>query len=225
MIKNTVYSHDFYSENINPPRKEIVRYMVCKEESANEQKLINEFLPLVKKEAKPKGSYAFFDLEKNDDAVFIEKECLKSKALFKNLMCSDSAIVFSLTLGIGIDRLISKYSVLSPASALCINGIATALIEEYANVFCGEIKEILKGENLFLMPRFSPGYADFDLKNQELFIKLTNAQKICGINLTKSYMMAPSKSITAIMGVSDTNLSCNKSGCEICDNKNCKFRR
>ncbi len=193
MIKNIVYSRDFYSENINPPRKEILRYMACKEESTNEQKLIDEFLPLVKKEAKPKVSYAFFDLKKNDDTVFIEKESLKSKALFKNLMCSDSAIVFSLTLGIGIDRLISKYSVLSPASALCINGIATALIEEYANVFCGEIKEILKGENLFLMPRFSPGYADFDLKNQELFIKLTNAQKICGINLTKSYMMTPSK--------------------------------
>ena len=225
MIKNTVYSHFFNSKNINLPRKEILRYMACKEEDANTQNLIYQFVPIVKNAASPKISYAFFDLEKNDDTVFIEKESLKSKALFKNLMCSDSAIVFSLTLGIEIDRLISKYSVLSPASALCINAIATALIEEYANIFCGEIKDILKGEKLFLMPRFSPGYADFDLKNQELFIKLTNAEKICGINLTQSYMMTPSKSITAIMGVSDTDLSCNKSGCEICDNKNCKFRR
>ena len=225
MIKNTVYSHVFNGENINPPRKEILRYMACKEEDSNIQNLLDKFLPLVKMTALPKGSYAFFDLEKGKDAVFIEKESLKSKALFKNLMSSDSAILFSLTLGIGIDRLISKYSVLSPASALCINGIATALIEEYANVFYSEIKEILKSENLFLMPRFSPGYADFDLKNQNLFIKLTNAEKICGINLTDGYMMTPSKSITAIMGVSDTNLSCNKSGCEICGNKNCKFRR
>ena len=225
MIKNTVYSHVFNGENINPPRKEILRYMACKEEDSNIQNLLDKFLPLVKMTALPKGSYAFFDLEKGEDAVFIEKESLKSKALYKNLKFCKSAILFSLTLGIGIDRLISKYSVLSPASALCINGIATALIEEYANIFCGEIKEILKGENLFLMPRFSPGYADFDLKNQNLFIKLTNAEKICGINLTDGYMMTPSKSITAIMGVSDTNLSCNKSGCEICGNKNCKFRR
>ena len=225
MIKNTVYSHVFNGENINPPRKEILRYMACKEEDSNIQNLLDKFLPLVKMTALPKGSYAFFDLEKGEDAVFIEKESLKSKALYKNLMSSDSAILFSLTLGIGIDRLISKYSVLSPASALCINGIATALIEEYANVFYSEIKEILKSENLFLMPRFSPGYADFDLKNQNLFIKLTNAEKICGINLTDGYMMTPSKTITAIMGISDTDLACDKSGCEICDNKNCKFRR
>ncbi len=225
MIKNTVYSHVFNGENINPSRKEILRYIACKDEDSNIQNLLDKFLPLVKMTASPKGSYAFFDLEKGEDAVFIEKQSLKSKALFKNLMSSDSAIVFSLTIGIEIDRLISRYSVLSPASALCINGIATALIEEYADVFCGEIKNILKAENLFLMPRFSPGYADFDLKNQELFIRLTNAEKICGINLTQGFMMTPSKSITAIMGISDTDLACDKSGCEICDNKNCKFRR
>lgn len=225
MIKNTVYSHVLNSQNINPPRNEILRYMACKEEGENEQKLIDELLPLVKNTATPKGSFAFFDLEKGKNEMFIEKEALKSAALFKNLKCSDSAIVFSLTLGIGIDYLIAKYSATKPASAFCINAIATALIEEYADIFCLEIKECLKPEKLFLMPRFSPGYADFDLKNQNLFIKLTNAEKLCGINLTQGFMMTPSKSITAIMGISDKDLICHKSGCEICNNKNCTFRR
>ena len=225
MIKNTVYSHVFKSEDISPPRSEILRYMACKEEGQNEGELIDKFLPIVQDKATPKGSFSFFDLKKDENKVFIENEQLKSKALFKNLKRSDSAILFSLTLGIDIDYLISKYSVSKPASAFCINAIATALIEEYADIFCAEIRDIFKKQNLFLLPRFSPGYADFDLKNQELFIKLTNAEKICGINLTKGFMMTPSKSVTAIMGISDTDLSCHKSGCEICGKVNCNFRR
>lgn len=225
MEKNTVYSHFLKAENINPPRKEILRYMGCKEESENETKLIDEFLPIVKKAASPKGSFSFYELNKDNNSVYINGEILKSSSLFKNLRLCNGAIIFSLTLGTEIDRLISKYSLARPSAAFCVNAIATAMIEEYAMLFCEEMKDLLKKENLFLRPRFSPGYADFDLKNQSFFIKLTNASKLCGINLTDGFMMTPSKSVTAIMGVSEKNLLCINSGCEICDKISCEFRR
>lgn len=225
MKKNTVYSHFCKAEDINPPRKEILRYMYCKDENENEAKLIDELLPLVKKVASPKGSFAFFELVKDEISIYINGECLKSLSLFKNLRLCNMAIIFSLSLGAEIDRMITKYSVSRPSAALCINAVATAMIEEYAKIFCEEMKDLLKKENLFLRPRFSPGYADFDLKEQSIFIKLTNAQKLCGINLTDGFMMTPSKSITAIMGASEKNLFCANSGCEMCDKKNCEFRR
>ena len=225
MKKNTIYSHSLMADNINPPQKEILRYMSCKKESENETKLIDELLPIVKKAAAPKGSFAFFRLERDENSIYINEECLKSSSLFKNLKLCNEATIFSLTLGIEIDRLISKYSVSRPSAALCINSIATAMIEEYARLFCKEIEDLLKKENLFLRPRFSPGYADFELKNQSLFINLTNASKLCGINLTDGFMMTPSKSVTAIMGASQKNLLCSISGCELCSMKTCEFRR
>ena len=225
MKKNTIYSHSLMAENINPPRKEILRYMSCKKENENEAKLIDEFLPLVKKAAAPKGSFAFYELVKDDNSVYINGEILKSSSLFKNLRLCDEATIFSLTLGTEIDRLISKYSLARPSAALCVNAIATAMIEEYAKLFCEEMKDLFKKENLFLRPRFSPGYADFDLKNQSLFINLTNASKLCGITLTDGFMMTPSKSVTAIMGASQKDLLCSISGCEMCSKKNCEFRR
>lgn len=225
MKKNTVYSHFCKAEDINPPRKEILRYMACKKESGNETKLIDELLPLVKKAASPKGSFAFFEIERDEASIYINGQSLKSLSLFKNLRLCNMAIIFSLSLGAEIDRLISKYSVSRPSAALCINAVATAMIEEYAKIFCEEMKDLFKKENLFLRPRFSPGYADFDLKEQFLFIKLTNAGKLCGINLTDGFMMTPSKSITAIMGASEKDLLCINSGCEMCKQKNCEFRR
>jgi len=225
MEKNTVYAHSLRAEDVNPSRKEILRYMGCKEESENETKLIDEFLPLVKKAASPKGSFSFYELNKDNNSVYINGEILKSSSLFKNLRLCNGAIIFSLTLGTETDRLISKYSLARPSAALCINAIATAMIEEYARIFCEEIKDLFKKENLFLRPRFSPGYADFDLNNQSLFIKLTNASKLCGINLTDAFMMTPSKSVTAIMGVSKKDLLCISSGCEMCNKKTCEYRR
>ncbi len=225
MKKNTVFSHFYDAENINPLRREILRYMACDKESENETKLIDEFLPIVKNAASPRGSFAFFELQKNDDSVFIEGTELKSKALFKNLKSCSKAVVFSLTLGLETDRLISKYSLKRPSAALCINAIATATIEKYADVFCDEIKQELKKEKLYPMPRFSPGYGDLSLENQSFFLKLTGASKLCGINLTDMFMMTPSKSITAIMGASNMELSCIKQGCQLCNKTNCEFRR
>lgn len=225
MKRNTVFSHFYDSENINPVRREILRYMACNKESENEAKLIDEFLPIVKNAASPRGSFAFFELKKNDDSVFIEGTEIKSKSLSKNLKFCSKAIVFSLTLGLETDRLISKYSLKRPSAALCINAIATAMIEEYADVFCDEMKQEFKKEKLYPMPRFSPGYGDLSLENQSFFLKLTNASRLCGINLTDMFMMTPSKSITAIMGASDMDLSCIKQGCKLCNKTNCEFRR
>jgi len=37
--------------------------------------------------------------------------------------------------------------------------------------------------------------------------------------------MMPSKSVTAVIGVSKIAAGCVKEGCEVCSNKNCLYRR
>ncbi|MBR4376039.1 MAG: methionine synthase, partial [Spirochaetia bacterium] len=47
---------------------------------------------------------------------------------------------------------------------------------------------------------FSPGYGDFDLKNQRIFYSLLHLEQF-GIHLTESYMLVPEKSVIAMTGV------------------------
>lgn len=225
MEKNIIFPHFCEAQKISPPRREILRYMACKKEGTSEKNLIDEFLPSALSAINPRGSFGFFNIEIKENNCYIGNEKIKSNNLSKNLNGCKEAVVFALSIGAEADRLIQKYSLARPSAAFCINAILTAAIEEYADLFCKEMRQMFLKEELFCRPRFSPGYGDLSLCHQPFFLELVNASRLCGINLTKSLMMTPSKSITAIMGVCENNLNCNKSGCEVCKNADCEFRR
>ena len=47
-----------------------------------------------------------------------------------------------------------------------------------------------------------------------------------GLNsLTDSCLMVPSKSVSAIVGVSEIDTNCHTEGCEACDKNKCEYRR
>lgn len=225
MEKNIIYAYSCKGDNLIIQEKEVLRYMSCKEETPDIKSLIDSCLPEVKKAFNPKGSFGYFDLELKDNIVLISGLSINSKNLSKNLSGCKSAVVFALTLGAEIDRLINRYQELSPSKALCINAIATAAVESLADRFCGEVYENIKDDGLYIRPRFSAGYGDFSIKYQRQIIDLVNGTKLNGITLTDALMMVPVKSVTAIMGISREKTDCHKHSCEDCDKKNCKFRR
>lgn len=224
MEQGRIYSHFYSVKNLIIPRKEILRYMSCKQEDSAVKNLIDTLLPVVTDSLCLKGSFVYLPIECSNNEVYIEDTCIKSTVLAQNLKDCKSAVVFALTCGINVDLLIKKHSAKSTSEAFCINAIATAAIEEYANEFCSEILAELKKENLCTRPRFSPGYGDFAIQNQNLFLNLTNASRLLGITLTQNYMMMPSKSVTAIMGVSNKACNPQDSKCSICTQKQCEFK-
>ena len=81
---------------------------------------------------------------------------------------------------------------------------AAAMVEAYCNELnAGWKKEYLEN-GLYLRPRFSPGYGDFPLSAQKQILDGLEAGKRIGITLTEGYLMMPSKSVTAVIGVSRT---------------------
>lgn len=121
-----------------------------------------------------------------------------SKNLCDNLKGCKIAIVFAVTTGIGVDRLLNKLSITSQAKHFITDGVASAAAES----FCDYVDNMLrKGEGV--PHRFSPGYGDLSLDIQPDLLNMLNAAKNLGITLNKSLLMTPVKSITAIMGVSD----------------------
>ena len=52
-----------------------------------------------------------------------------------------------------------------------------------------------------LRHRFSPGYGDLPLSVQPAFLAALDATRRLGITLTSSFLMVPTKSVTAFVGV------------------------
>ena len=83
----------------------------------------------------------------------------------------------------------------------------------------------MKQSYKYLRPRFSPGYGDFDINYQKKIVQLLDSAKQIGLTLTEGCMMVPTKSVTAFIGISDTNLTCHRAGCEVCTKEDCLYRR
>ena len=134
-------------------------------------------------------------------------------------------ILFATTLGIDVDKLLNKYSKFEMSRAVVIQATATAMLEDYCNHYCDTLKKEWEEKGYYLRPRFSPGYGDFSLECQKPLLEVLEDQKRIGIYLTDSLLMTPSKSITAIIGISKQPNQCKIEGCEVCQKKNCIYRR
>lgn len=149
----------------------------------------------------------------------------KSKNLSKNLQDCTQIVVFAATLGAGCDYLTRKYMKLELSRAVTLQAAATAMLEEYCDSLCRKAQEEYEKKGLFLRPRFSPGYGDFPLAVQKDILNALEAGKRIGIKLTDSLLMVPSKSVTAVMGISPKPYRCDVKGCEACEKTDCLYRR
>lgn len=120
----------------------------------------------------------------------------KSSTLVKNLKDSREVFIFAVTLGMGVDRLLSRLSALSAAEYFITDALASALAEAAMN----EAERRVKGDVL-CRPRFSPGFGDLKIEMQPQIIEFLNANKLLGITVNRSYLMSPMKSVTAFMGI------------------------
>ncbi|MDO5417145.1 MAG: vitamin B12 dependent-methionine synthase activation domain-containing protein [Lachnospiraceae bacterium] len=148
-----------------------------------------------------------------------------SRNLSRNLKDCERILVFAATLGLGADHLIQKYSRIQMSRAVVLQAAAAAMIEEYCDTVCSEIREEYESRGWYLRPRFSPGYGDFPLSCQPQLLDGLEAGKRIGIKLTDSCLMMPSKSVTAVMGVSRKPYRCEVKGCEACGKTDCAYRR
>lgn len=181
--------------------KEVRRYAGCAVSDASHDQLINDCIREVNGHLSFKACYATFPIEICIDSIDLGFQSVRSADLAKCLKGCSQIIVFASTVGIGADRLIKKYSAVSPAKALIMNALCTERIESLCDLFCKELSDEFSKKSKRLTPRFSPGYGDLPLNLQTDIIRITEAQKSIGLSLTDNLIMIPTKSVTAIIGV------------------------
>ncbi len=195
----TVYTLFFDEPNVN--KREIMRYMASLGGGDEILELIDECLPEVREMLQYKVCYAVLTAEIDGDIISLPCGQVESKNLAKNLGGCDKTIVFAATIGVGIDRLISKYSRLSPTKALCFQAIGAERVEALCDEFCEKMKAEFKKSVESLKPRFSPGYGDLPLETQKMIFSLLDCPKRIGVALGDTLLMSPSKSVTAFVGI------------------------
>ncbi len=181
-----------------PPKiskKEILRYAGAKNDGQYET-LLDECIKECEEVIVYRLCYEICPLEIKDDVLKIGEMSFYSKDLAKCLGESKKVIVLAATLGVGLDRLINKYSKILPSKALFFQAIGSERIEALSDAFCRDFGKALT-------PRFSAGYGDLSLEAQKEIFKLLDITKTIGVTLTDGFMMSPVKSVTAFAGIKE----------------------
>ena len=186
-----------------PPvnRREILRYMGCKEEEAPLKERLDAALTLAESVLSYRVCAAVYPIAAEDERLDLGFVRLQSRHLKKNLEGCEKIILFAATIGLGLDRLIATQSRLSPADALCLDAIGSERAESLCNAFQEDMRGKAAAEGWLLKPRFSPGFGDVPLSLQkDIFAALNPAREI-GLSLRDDLFMVPTKSVTAIIGL------------------------
>ena len=210
---------------IEPPLREIRRYLGMKGEDPQVESLIAECVAQLNEVISPQSVYRYFDLSFANGYPVIEGHVLESRDLAKNLRGCTQVVLLACTLGIGADRLLNRSSFSSMTKAAVIQAAAAAMIEEYTDGVCRKIEEDLHKDSLYLRPRFSCGYGDLGLQAQKVVFTLLDPAKNAGITLTDSLLMVPVKSVTAFIGIPREHADCS-AGCASCTmHDTCLYRK
>ena len=204
--------------------KEILRYAGARGEMPELKPLISECLAEAKDKLTYKVCYRQLSVIDNGDFLDLSFATTASNDLRKNLRGCESVVLFGATIGLGIDRLIAKYSSVSPVKALLFQAICAERIESLCDTFNSEIKAEHMAVGKATRPRFSPGYGDFPIEMQRKIFDALDCAKNIGLTLNGSMLMSPSKSVTAIIGIGEIECKTPASGCATCS-ADCDYRR
>ena len=79
---------------------------------------------------------------------------------------------------------------------------------------------------LYRTDRFSPGYGDLPLTIQKDVCALLDAPRRLGVQVTDSFLLNPSKTVTAVIGLSDRPQPARIRGCGFCNLRaSCQYRK
>ena len=203
-------------DNLN--RAEAVRYLGGAGLAVNDsmQKLMDECEAEVLSRANPKYLYQILDLPCD--------EIMRGNDIVSHLSGCSKAVLMCATLGSEVDRLIRVAQISDMAKAVVLDSFASVAIEQ----LCNKADELIaeRFPKYHMTFRFSPGYGDYPIELQKYFLSRLDAPRKIGLNTNDSYILIPSKSVTAVAGLSEFPIEKKKRGCAVCNLRDkCQYRR
>lgn len=164
----------------------------------------------------PRYTYRVCSLERTD-AGFLLPEVnilLSGSSAEKMLAQCDQAVLLACTIGAQFETLLRAEQARDMAKAVMLDACGSAWVEAGCDQVEKELSARLPGR--YLTDRFSPGYGDLPLSLQPEICAALDATRRLGLHVTESFLMNPSKSVTAIIGLSDRPQMARIRGCAYC---------
>lgn len=209
------------------PKDEAARYMGIKGiPDENISVMLDRCEKLVKDAVRPNYVYREADIYFAEDGVHVKgmNSPLTGDSVRRHLEGCGKAVLMAVTLSSEADKLIRQAAVRDMAESLAIDCLCSAAVEQVCDI---AEKEIFSGIDVpYRTWRFSPGYGDLPLELQREFLLFLNAQRRIGLTATENSLLIPSKSVTAIIGISDHPVKKSRHGCGGCSmRESCEFRK
>ena len=216
---------------IRTDKKEVYRLLGYgnSEPDALTESQIRDCISDIENKSEPNHVYKVFDLERSvsgqlrlkgtsfvfdgSDAEKLLEECHK-------------CILLAVTLGRKTDNMIMKAQVRNMALAVITDCCASVAVEDLCHQINNCLEEQYLEQGLYLTDRFSPGYGDMPLELQDKLCIMLNTERTIGLTVTPAMVLTPTKSITAVIGISDRPQPKRITGCSNCRLKDdCQFRK
>lgn len=209
-----------------PDRGEIFRYAGCRNPGPAEGQLLERCFAELEDRLRCQVCWDCFPVTAlPDGGLDLGFARTESAGLARRLNGCRACVLFAATVGLELDRLIARYGGASPARSLFFQAIGAERIEALCDAFCGQMAEDLARQGRGVTMRFSPGYGDLPLALQRDIFRVLDCPRRIGLTLNESLLMSPSKSVTAIFGITDRpEGGCAGAGCAGCGKQDCVFR-
>ena len=134
--------------------------------------------------------------------------------------------VFALTIGNYLEEMVAHLAeghlVLQ---ATVLDAVGSGVAEKLAACVGEKINALAAAEGLVTSRRFSPGYCDWEVSQQELVFRALG-EGTAGIRLTRSLLMIPRKSVSGVIGIGPAEKEVDRyNPCGTCKKKDCPGRR
>lgn len=127
--------------------------------------------------------------------------------------CGQAALLLC-TLGAPFETMLRAEQARDMARAVMLDACGSAWVEAGCDAAEKELSARFPG--LYLTDRFSPGYGDLPLSLQPDICTVLDARRRLGVQVTGSFLMNPSKSVTAVIGLADRPQAARIRGCAFC---------
>ncbi len=177
-------------------------------------------------QVQPRYTYKIFPLVRENGGFLLDGTdiLLSGHTAGRMLEQCEQAVLLACTLGTKFDAMVRSTQARDMARAVILDACGNALVEQSCDEAERDIAARFPG--LYLTDRFSPGYGDLPLSLQPGICAVLDTQRRVGIHVTPSFLMNPSKSVTAVIGLSDKPQMARIRGCAWCSMRDtCTLRK
>jgi cobalamin-dependent methionine synthase I len=188
---------------------------------------IEALLQQAKQFIKPAAIYSTKTFRLQDERIFyLDRNNFSAPKVGSVLASCSEVIIFLVTIGIDLEARVSEFIKRGDAFAsIVFDSVGSVAAELTADWLQEKIERKLNPNEFCLTHRYSPGYCDWELQEQQKLLSLLEPELI-GVELTESLMMKPRKSISGVFGIlAKGSLAKAKNPCSLCAQKNCAHRR